>query len=238
MKSQSEASTWSQGLLTESIILWQFYDDMFKLAALATLVLPILATPEKRSSAMSCVQFQYENPFDTQNANGWVDLWTNQTDGTTYEAAQMAINVNGDLAACIECGTPGRFAFQVCEGPGIKGFESEENSVRFSYGHILHRDDSGTIQCLQAASTTLENSTLGLGDCSFDFDGAGTSRQYFHLAMASGPDAPLAPPQARMEQTGGVTIGPLLGGDGLVRLTGSTPGFTYFAFKPAAPQTQ
>ena len=113
---------------------------MFKLVALATLALPVLATPVKRSSAMSCVQFQYEgeailslsrnttltsDPFDTQNANGWVDLWANQTGSTTYEAAQLAINVNGDLAACIECGTPGRFAFQVCEGPDIKGFESE-----------------------------------------------------------------------------------------------------------------
>nr|XP_031857901.1 uncharacterized protein CI109_006697 [Kwoniella shandongensis]KAA5524973.1 hypothetical protein CI109_006697 [Kwoniella shandongensis] len=161
---------------------------------LVALTPSILAAPTKRSTPLSCVEYQYGGPFTSSGSNGFIHLYSNVTtsydpieETTTFVETRLGLNgTDGTIEPCGDCRTTELFGFEVCQNDKRYGYDGLVNSPSSFYGHITYTNVSPSIQCLTATSSPAEGSSLKLADCQYDYEGAGSSGQYFEMAITNG----------------------------------------------------
>ncbi|WVR08396.1 hypothetical protein IAU60_005451 [Kwoniella sp. DSM 27419] len=204
-------------------------------AALAPLA---MALPTKRSSTLSCVQYQFSGPFAAFGERGLIHFYSNvtqfdpDTQTTAFNETRLGLSDDGTIEDCGECRTTELFGFEVCQNEQRYGYNGLENSATSIYGHVVYTNVSPNYQCVTASDpSNLEGSSLKLADCQYDYDTAGSSGQYWQLTSSDGDfvallindnnDGPYGPnPQLNDDQ-------PLV----LYDVIGANKTFTYFGFK-------
>ncbi|WVN87075.1 uncharacterized protein L203_102251 [Cryptococcus depauperatus CBS 7841] len=171
---------------------------MAKLVLASLLLSLVLGAPsgrsvvEKRSAPLSCVQFQYGGPFTASGSDGWIHLYANITHSdadsqkTTFKETRLGLAPDGTIQPCGECKTTELFGFDVCQNDERKGFNGLVNSPASFYGHIVYRNVDSGVKCLTARPGTTEGAPLQLEDCQYDYDSAGSSKQYFQMSVTDG----------------------------------------------------
>ncbi|KAK4688632.1 hypothetical protein P7C73_g1477, partial [Tremellales sp. Uapishka_1] len=208
------------------------------LSTIPLALLPLaFSAPTKKTTPLSCVQFQYEAPFTSFGANGFIHLYSNvtvydsDTETTRFNETRLGLNADGTIEPCGTCQTTELFGFEVCQNADRDGFEGLANSATIFYGHILYTKGEASVSCLSASSSTTNGSSLVLAPCEYDYDTVASSGQYFEMETNTGGTV------TRLVTTGSETCGPnadVTDGEPITLSTGTFGGglpFTYFGFK-------